>query len=70
MKKYLVFISLFFFPVISVRAQNATLVGEREISVYKVIAKTSDGTIKVILQKATPDEVEIMNYKGINAIKP
>jgi len=70
MKKYLVLISLFFFSVISVRAQNAKLVGEREISVYKVIVKTSDGTIKGILQKATPDQVEIMTDKGINAIKP
>lgn len=70
MKKYLVLISLFFFSVMSVKAQNAKLVGEREISVYKVIAKTSDGIIKGILQKATPDQVEIMTDKGINAIKP
>ncbi|MCT1533175.1 hypothetical protein M3B46_19410 [Sphingobacterium daejeonense] len=49
-------------------AQDIQLKNNREISVYNVVAQTSKGKVKGILQKVTQDQVEIMTSKDLSVI--
>jgi len=49
-------------------AQDIQLRNNREISVYNVVAQTSKGKVKGILQKVTQDQVEIMTSKDLSVI--
>ena len=68
MEKILIFLFLLNSPTITIHAQESTLLGEREIIVYKAVAKTTEGTIKGILQRATADQVLIVSDAGSKAI--
>lgn len=49
-------------------AQDIQLKNNREVSVYNVVAQTSKGKVKGILQKVTQDQVEIMTSKDLSVI--
>ena len=49
-------------------AQDIQIKNNREISVYNVVAQTSKGKVKGILQKVTQDQVEIMTSKDLSVI--
>lgn len=62
---------LLYFLILSVpvvNAQEAKLLGQREIMVYKAVAKTLEGTIKGVLQRATPDRVLIVTDTGTKSV--
>lgn len=62
---------LFLFLVLSallIYAQESRLVGHRQILVYKVVAKTSAGTLKGVLQRVTQDQVTIVSDEKVDVI--
>lgn len=65
----MIFFHALILSVLTISAQESRSLGQREILVYNVVAKTSTGTFKGVLQRATSDQVTITSDKK-NSVLP